>query len=231
MLKFFEGLLELLFPDKCRICKKPSKEVICSGCIDSFPKITGHICKKCGKPCLREFNDCNECRGKKFHFTSARSGGIYSGSLKEAIHQLKYKNGKMLAPYLAEFASNSAADIIDDVDMVAYVPLTRKKEVRRGYNQAELLAAALSSRFEKPIYRGLTKVKDVPEQNKLGLTERPKNVSGAFGTCGNVSGNILLVDDVYTTGSTLNECAKALKESGASEIVVLTVARTSLTGS
>jgi len=230
MLKFFEGLLELLFPVRCRICKKPSKEVICSHCIESFPKVTGYICKKCGKPCVREFNVCNECRGKRLHFTSARSGGIYSGSLKEAIHQLKYKNGKILAPYLAEFASSSVADVMDGVDVIAYVPLTKKKEAKRGYNQAELIARALSSYYDKPIYNGLIKVKDIPEQNKLGLTERSKNVSGAFEAYSPVSGNILLVDDVYTTGSTVNECAKVLERSGASEILVLTIARTALAG-
>lgn len=223
MLKY---LLDLVFPPKCKICGIRCMNPICDNCLGSFPKIDGGVCDRCGKPCRRDVSECRECTGREFHFLHARSGGIYSGALKDAIHLLKYKNGKALAPYLARFLSNSLSDFIDDVDRIAFVPLTKYKEATRGYNQSRLIAEELAKLHNKPLYTGLLKVKDIQEQNKLGLSDRSSNVKGAFGANLPLSGKIVLVDDVYTTGSTANECALALKQSGASEVLILTVART-----
>lgn len=222
----FKYLLDLVFPPKCKICGIRCIGPICDNCLGIFPRIDGGVCDRCGKPCQRNVSECRECAGKKFHFSRARSGGIYSGALKEAIHQLKFKNGKAIAPYLARFVSNRLSDFIVDADMITFVPLTRYKEAKRGYNQSRLIAEELSKLHSKPLYTGLVKVKEVPEQNKLGLSDRSSNVRGAFKVKLPPSGKIVLIDDVYTTGSTVNECALVLKKNGASEVLVLTIART-----
>ncbi|HZD60259.1 MAG TPA: ComF family protein [Anaerolineae bacterium] len=226
----FRSLLDLVFPPRCRLCRKPSTEVVCTECFESFPKISGTICRRCGKPCRRTVDECRDCTGKILHFSLARSGGSYAGSLKEAIHHLKYKNGKKIALYLARFIADCSSELMDNVGAIAFVPLTRYKEAKRGYNQSKLIAQELSLLFNKPLYRDLVKIRDIPEQNKLGLADRSSNVKGVFVAKAQVSGRMLLVDDVYTTGSTVNECAIALRKAGASEVLVVTVARTPLEG-
>lgn len=230
MALMLKSILDLLFPPRCRICKKVASDPICESCAGSFMRIAGNLCTKCGKPCLREVSMCRDCSGKTLYFTCARSGGSYAGALKDAIRHLKYKNGKKLAPHLARFASKAAAEFIDDIDAIAFVPLTAQKEAKRGYNQSHLIAQELAAIYNKPLYRGLIKIKNTPDQNKLGLIERSKNVKGAFALNLPVKGKILLVDDVYTTGSTVNECARQLIKGGAKEVFVLTVARTPLDG-
>ncbi|OFW31938.1 MAG: hypothetical protein A2074_04190 [Candidatus Aquicultor primus] len=225
------GILELVFPQVCLVCESASKAPLCASCADSFSRITGPVCEKCGKPCVRPVADCRECRGKHLHFTRARSGGAYTGSLKSAIHSLKYRNGKRLVAYLSLFIDDEAGHLMDAVDAVAFVPLSKLKESGRGYNQSGLLAKELARRHDKPLYTGLAKVKNIPEQHRLGFARRGDNVKGAFRAFGKVPERVLLIDDVYTTGSTASECAGALKQRGAAVVYVLTVARTPLDGS
>lgn len=229
MREIFNSLLELLFPSKCHLCGDRSPEPLCESCFTSLPRISGTICAQCGKPYQQAVNRCSECSGKSFSFSQVRSAGLYAGTLKEAIHHLKYKNGKKLAPQLAGIISSCASDIMGDADVVAFVPLTSYKEATRGYNQSKLIAQELARKHDKPLYANLKKIRDIPEQNKLGLSERPGNVRGAFSAVSPVHGNVILIDDVFTTGSTANECALALKNAGASKVFVLTVARTPLT--
>jgi len=224
----FSGLFELLFPQICKICGCASKEPLCAGCLQAFSRITGAVCERCGKPCVRAVTRCRECSPKRLHFSRARSAGVYTGTLKEAIHSLKYRNGRRIAPYLGRFLDEEAVDLMDDIDSIAFVPLDRVKEAKRGYNQSRLLAEDLSRRYHKPLFTGLIKIRKVPEQHNLGFAERGRNVKGAFRTVAGAAGQVLLIDDVYTTGSTASECAKALKKAGAGGVYVLTIARTPL---
>ena len=234
MVGLFRGLLDLVFPPTCKVCGRQSKQTLCDRCMDSFPKIDGSICLKCGKPCQREVGSCRECAHKTLHFSRARSAGIYAGSLKEAVHQLKYKNGKRLSPHLARFILGVAGDFIDDIihdiDVIACVPLSRYKEAKRGYNQSRLIAQELSVSLNKPLSNCLIKTHTTPEQNKLGLADRPRNIKGAFAVKSPIYGKVLLIDDVYTTGSTVSECARVLLQAGAEGVFVLTVARTPFAG-
>ncbi len=235
MVGLFKGLFDLVFPPTCKVCGHQSKQALCDPCLDSFPKINGSICLKCGKPCQREVDGCSECSHKTLYFTRARSGGMYEGSLKEAIHQFKYKNGKRLSPYLARFISKAADEfverIIHDIDIIACVPLSGYKEAKRGYNQSRLIAQELSVLFNRPFHDCLIKTRTTPEQNKLGLADRPRNIKGAFAVKGPLHGKVLLIDDVFTTGNTVSECARVLLDAGVKEVSVLTIARTPLTGS
>lgn len=228
MRRLLGGFSELIFPQVCLVCESTSKAPLCASCADGFSRITSPVCEKCGKPCERPVADCRECRGKHLHFTLARSGGAYTGSLKSAIHSLKYKNGKRLAAYLSRFVDDEAGRLMEAVDAIAFVPLSKLKEAERGYNQSGLLARHLARRYNKPLYTKLAKVKNIPEQHRLGFAQRGDNVKGAFRAFGKVPERVLLIDDVYTTGSTASECASALKQRGAAVVYVLTVARTPL---
>jgi competence protein ComFC len=117
------------------------------------------------------------------------------------------------------------------IDLVTYVPSTRAKEIRRGYNQAELFGREIAKRIGKPAASTLRRVKRTEDQNKLKLQKRKENVKDAFRALEEAdlkNRKLLLVDDVYTTGSTSNECAKALRKAGAKQINVLTIARATL---
>lgn len=222
MREIINGLLELIFPSRCRICGSSSQDPICATCFASFPRINRQN-STTGTATDSARVDCD--------FDKVRSGGLYSGALKEAIRILKYKNGRRLAPQLADFISESTSDLMADLDAVAYVPLSPSKEARRGYNQSKLIAKELARIFGKPLYTGLAKTKPVAEQNKLGLSERAQNVKGAFCARVPIPGLAIgLVDDVFTTGSTTSECALELKKAGASKVYVLTVAKTPLEG-
>jgi ComF family protein len=172
---------------------------------------------------------CAKCRNKDIHFASAKSAGIYKGSLKEAIRQLKYKNGKALAPYLAYFMYESIQ--IEPASVITYVPITRRKEANRGYNQSQLIAKELSKLTGLPCSNLLLRLRDNEEQNKSKLSARSSNVAGAFAANNRTIRSItdkkvLLIDDVLTTGNTVNECSRILIEAGFKEIHILTLART-----
>lgn len=241
----FFKLLELLFPSRCRICGKNNVDVICRECLHEFPRLIGETCNRCGSPLkptksaqpsqsadASAIQDCAKCRNKDIYFASANSAGIYKGSLKEAIHHLKYKNGKALAPYLAYFIYESTHTQIGPTDIITYVPITKRKEAYRGYNQSQLIAKELSKLTGLPCSNLLLRLHDNEEQNKSKLSARSSNVAGAF-TANNraitrsITGKrVLLIDDVLTTGSTINECSRMLIEAGLKEIHVLTIART-----
>jgi competence protein ComFC len=245
-------LLKLLFPPQCRVCGKVGANYICESCFNGFPRFkTYNTCRRCGKPLATgktgmpvnspavisgKTNNtaCRECINKEIYFTTVSSAGSYEGTLKEAIRQLKYKNGKLLAPRLALFMKEAADGFIDRSDFITYVPMTKRKELHRGYNQARLLADELSLMFRKPCRNILLRLKDNEEQNKSSLIARAQNVKGAFEinkrikSIINHTNSILLIDDVFTTGSTVNECARILRETGIPEVHVLTLARTPL---
>ncbi|MDO8886576.1 ComF family protein [Candidatus Oleimmundimicrobium sp.] len=222
----FKGFLDLFYPARCRACGAFSKNLLCPDCLDSFSLIQPPICKRCGKPCSMEVDDCRECKNK-FKFSVARSLGLYEGNLRTAIHKFKYKNARGLAATFAEMMTGLANDF-NNVDLITNVPLSRKKELYRGYNQAHLLAQEIAKRTDLICEATLRRVAEEVDQTKLSLKERKQNVKGAFVFNGNknITGkSLLLIDDVFTTGSTVNECGKVLLKAGAKNLSVLTIAR------
>ncbi len=221
-----KGFLDLLYPTRCRVCGVFSKSVLCPDCLDSFSFIRPPTCKRCGKPCNIEVDDCKECRNR-FKFSTARSLGLYEGNLKTAIHKFKYKNARGLAAIFADMMTGLVSDF-DDVELITYVPLSRKKELKRGFNQAHLLAQEIAERTNLICDATLMRVAEEVDQTKLSLKQRKKNVRGAFvvDEKKDVSGkSLLLIDDVFTTGSTVDECSKILLKAGARNLSILTIAR------
>lgn len=224
-----KGLIDLIFPPRCLVCEDLSENSWCKKCLVSLNFIEEPICSKCGKPCAHKVDYCRECRGKRLYFSQARSLGLYEGTLKNAIQNLKYNNGKLLVSPLVNLAVQKMDPSLFDIDLVTFVPMAQGKELKRGYNQAQIIATEIGRCLEKPCSLTLKVIKRIKDQTELDLKERRKNVRGAFEGVKRreVEGkSILLVDDVYTTGATINECTKVLRQSGADKINVFTLART-----
>ena len=170
---------------------------------------------------------CDECKGVDFGFASARAPLKYEGVGKEIVHSLKYQGytrvvGRLMAPLMAGMVETDE----DSFDAIACVPLHRSRRRKRGFNQAELMARAVSARITVPFSDKLESVKKTRDQVELSASGRRKNVEGAFMTTGAVRGKVLLVDDVFTTGATLSAGAGALVRAGADEVHALSLCRT-----
>jgi ComF family protein len=223
-------LLSILFPESCPVCKKPSTDhktaPICSHCWRTISPYKGSICDTCGRPLLSDVSEtCGECLQNKPAFKQARSFGLYEGTLKEALHYLKYYGVRRLAKPLSEIMR--AMEIPQAHTMIP-VPLYKKRLRKREFNHAALLARHLAKKTGIPVnLHTLIKIRDTAPQVGLSARERRRNNRNAFSV---VNGqdirdrNIVLVDDVFTTGATVRECARTLQRAGAGKIYVLLLA-------
>lgn len=236
VLSWRQAALDLFFPRTCAGCEGPvdaADGYVCAACRLSFRLVTDPFCARCGDPidgtAGKEFT-CSVCAKDEPAFDLARSAVRYRGPVKTILHQFKYAEGLYLAGDLAGLLAACVETHFDpeQVDMIAYVPLFHRRERERSYNQARLLAEQLGRRYTKPVLRGLHRIRDTGTQTKLHAAERAENVKGAFRTDEPrwVSGKtFLLIDDVMTTGATLREVARSLKDAGAWRVLVATVAR------
>ena len=242
------GLASIFLPAGCRLCQElltsASRLPICSQCLASFPRIAGCICRVCGLPLDlppdqsvevaggdRPPTLCEQCRDDTYHFDCARSFARYEESLVRAIVLLKFEEMDPLADWFADRLAEVVRQAPPDMqaDVIVPVPLHKDRHRERGFNQAELLSRRLAKRLRLP-HQGILLVRKRPRPSKLLLTnrERWEAVRGAFATRPGSQVDkkrVLLVDDVMTTGATLDACAKALREAGATSVVGLTVAR------
>jgi competence protein ComFC len=221
--------LDWVFPPDCPGCESVG-ERFCEKCRDSVEPMHGPLCSVCGEP-VREAGLCVDCLTEPPDFDALRAYTLFDGTIRNALHRLKYRNdismGDVLAPYLVDLLSHQNWP----VDLVTAVPLSKKRQRSRGYNQAERIARPFAVRIHKPYYaNAIHRVVDTRSQIDLSLTERRENVSGAFYANSMVVGlkSVIIIDDVSTTGSTISECARALKEAGAERVYALTVARAPL---
>ncbi len=224
------GLLDLLFPPACAVCREAGHYPLCPRCRSAFRLIRPPVCQRCGRP-LRGPPDliftCVPCRRRRTSFVCARAAGIYDGALREAVHALKFGGCRAMARPLGEMVAEVvASDARMRADVVVPVPLHRRRLRERGFNQAELLADEVARRLGLPSRPGaLERVRETPAQVGLGKEDRRVNVRGAFVARDGVAGaRVLLVDDVLSTGSTAVECARALRTAGAAAVTVAAVA-------
>ncbi len=228
----------LVFPRNCPLCHRTLDErdpgCLCPVCLAAFKRIQPPMCHWCGRPVhgaiLDEFV-CSQCLGKKRHYDRALSAVLADARMLDVIHRYKYRGELVFAPHLADLLAECAARHLDwsTIDGVLPVPLHPRQERAREFNQARLLAESLSERFGKPLLDGnLRRVVDTPSQTFLNAQQRQANLRGAFRVRRprEFRGQrLVLVDDVFTTGSTSNVCARELKKAGAAAVVVLTLAR------
>lgn len=217
-------VLDWVFPPTCGGCDTLGSRW-CKSCQQQVKRISGPVCPICGEPAS---GVCLKCSSHPPEYTALRSFGFFQGPLREAIHRLKYNSDIGLAEPLSNHLIELYNELKWAVDVVAPVPLGSKRIKTRGYNQSGLLGRPLAYAINKSYQPGvLMRTRETRSQVGLSAAERRQNMDGAFSARANrVSGKtILIVDDVTTTGSTMNACAQALRQAGASAVYGLTLAR------
>jgi competence protein ComFC len=232
MKNYLLSLIDLILPPRCAVCKNYSSQALCNGCASKIELVGSDICEICGRPRDKYFlsSICSDCSKERPVFKKARSAAIYRGVTKNAIHHYKFNGVRGLSSPLSELLVTAVknSDLpLKEIDMVIPVPLSAKRQAKRGFNQTFALANCLSGAFGIPLdLIFLKKVKDVRPQFELKREERFENIKGAFCASKNVEGkSIVLVDDIFTTGATACEASRSLLAAGAKDIYVVTLAR------
>ncbi len=198
----------------------------CKDCLEKVTFNNGKTCLRCGVALHGAEDYCGRCAFEKTYFDRAYSPFCYDGAVQKAILDMKFNNLGSNARVLAAYLVFAAQKYNLQFDVVTFVPMSPKSQKKRGYNQSQLLAEHFCYKLDIdfPLH-ALTKTKETARQETLGKKQRQENLVGAFSANDSVRGKrVLLIDDVKTTGATLNECAKALKRKGATQVIGLTVA-------
>ncbi|MFC1658195.1 ComF family protein [Candidatus Omnitrophota bacterium] len=238
--KYFGRLLNIIYPETCPVCSRPSKNshiqsLLCPDCLQAIKKNTPPLCALCGRQIRGEQiakRACPEClTDRGLCFDRSLSPCIYEGVTRELIHKFKYQN----RDYLNSFLSSLLIDCIrqnriglDNFNLVIPIPLHKTRLREREFNQAELIARSVAREFSIALSPGnLWRKHNRRAQVELNDVERRNNVKGCFALRNPEEikhKNILLIDDVLTTGATCSEAASVLKTAGAGSIFVLTLA-------
>ncbi len=231
--KFSLWLFRLLFPPACPLCGGtflcPASDSFCLTCLSGFKSLPEAHCSLCSLPFEGQFNSshlCGRCTKQAPSFYHVFAVGLYGDSLRYAIHQFKFNHKIGLDRSLGIILERSVPRDLD-IDLVVPVPLHRKRLQQRSYNQALLLAREFSRIRKVPVSGNvLRKVRDTDSQQGLSAQERIKNLDSVFELQGTLSGKtILLVDDVMTTGATVEACSRVLLEGGAKTVYVGVIGR------
>ena len=235
--QLINSFLNLIYPLHCASCGKSLKVAdqtgACEICIARIKPNPRPYCRRCGRPMPEAGVSCPECLEMRPYFSSACSACLYEDPLKELIHKFKYNNRRSLANIFSRIMADFICDnpeIIDGVDTITFVPLSKKRSLERTFNQSELLASAIGKAFEIPVKGCLRKKLPTKNQNELSRQDRLVNVKEAFSLKNGMDetvrdADVLLIDDVMTTGATLNDSSRALIQAGARRVRCLTLAR------
>ena len=228
-------ILDLVFPRRCPICDKPVKpygELICRECAAVPQPVGEYACCKCGKPVEPEEEYCSDCRAKKHVYYRGAAAFRYR-SVSGSLYRFKYEGRREYADYygpgmaraLDRFTEETGGGHVPQV--LVPVPCSAQRIRKRGYNQAAVLAEKLSEIVRIPVDKeALKRSKDTKALRTMSASERQNNLKRAFHAYGNSVRlkSIMLIDDIYTTGATVDACAQALLEAGAKEVSFLTFA-------
>jgi len=225
----------LFKPHSCICCKKEcdldNNYRLCSDCIKLIPFTKENYCLKCGEAISGKYDYCLRCKDTSYNFDYARSVFTYNTLTAPIITRFKYNGLKTHAKPLAHMLKDyyATSDII--IDCLTYVPMHKDRQKERGYNQAFELCKEFSLLTEIPMFDMLERKVNITKQSTLNAEERRNNIKGAFKIVNKhiVKGkDILIIDDVMTTGSTADECSRVLKTAGARSVCILTLAKTKL---
>jgi competence protein ComFC len=229
------SLSSLLFPWACPGCNTLLKypEVICVKCELSLPKINAPFCRRCGIafPQHWKVTICPECHRRKHRITAIRSAYEYEGLIAQMIKEAKYLRKGRYLKYFADYLFVLArTEFPSWIKAVVPVPLHKSREWTRTFNQAEILATRIAKLWDLPMWYALKKASKTKPQSSLSASTRRMNLQNVFKFrhSKHYAKSVLLVDDVITTGSTLNECARVLRKNGVKRIYAVTIARADL---
>lgn len=219
-------LTAAFLPERCAFCGRVVSplEAVCDDCHDGLPIISPPICRLCGhqkKACV--------CHGKRHHYDAVTAPFYYKEAVRKGVLRLKWRNDVLMVDTFATYMTHAVMREYgkETIDAVCFVPMTKRRLNEHEYNQSELLARAVGERLNVPVLSALSKLYDTTMQKQMRFRiQRTGNVLGVFDvTDESVRGKtILVVDDVLTSGSTLNECAKMLKLYGANRVLAVTLA-------
>ena len=225
------GLIDLLYPPRCPICDEvlvPGRK-ICLACEKKITRMKEPVCKRCGKQLddmCREY--CMDCSRKTHRYTQGKAVFVYQGEIRQSMYRFKYANRREYADFYAGEAAELYRKWITDhdIEVIVPIPMYAGKQRRRGYNQAEVFARALGRELDIPVDAGLVRrVRNTTPQKKLNDKERKANLKNAFQLTADIVKykRVVLVDDIYTTGSTMDEVSKVLKASGVENIYYICI--------
>ena len=238
MYKYIKGIiascLELLYPKRCACCDKVllkiEKDVgFCKACAKNVKLVGDSYCMKCGCPLTDNSKElCQNCKETNHGFDKHKAVFRYEKYMKQAIYKFKYANRRCLGKVFAKHAVKSYGGWLDliNVDAIVPVPMYKPKEKRRGYNQAAVFAKALSEETGIPVYDKIVRRKrDTVAMKQLNKLKRKKNLLKSFTLEENVVQfrKVLIVDDIYTTGTTMDEVARLLKRGGVKEVYGMSI--------
>ncbi|MBR2956389.1 MAG: ComF family protein [Clostridia bacterium] len=227
---------EALYPEDitCDVCGEElvadTRYRLCARCTENMPFVAEHICLNCGVSIDNEADYCDRCQNNPSFFKLCRAPLLYDGKARDMVYGFKFSGKKYLAHTLGAMMADTYIKNNMQGEIIVPVPMSHKDLKKRGFNQAELLAYEVGKRLNIPVLPALVKVKDTSAQKELSGKERSQNLEKAFEVVFPQvkDRKILLIDDIFTTGATANECAKALLKAKCKEVSVLTACITKL---
>jgi ComF family protein len=235
--ELLETLLDFVYPRNiyCILCgeaiEKTEAYSLCATCREEVKFITSRFCDKCGKPLESMYlpQKCPDCIQNTHYFTKGFACVEYDDKIKKLIYDLKYYKKRYVAYHMAEMMTERFMKLgWDKPDVIIPIPLHPRKERERGFNQSALVARYVGAFIKVPVeYRAVLRTKETETQNKLNKEERKENLKNAFKVIENqkfTNKKVLILDDIYTTGSTIDTCAKELRKAKVKEINFMTFA-------
>lgn len=227
---FWEGM-GFFYPPRCPVCDEvpePGRE-ICPGCRERAVRAAEPVCKRCGKPLESERGEyCRDCTGRKHQYRQGKAVFIYQEGIRQSLYRFKYGNRREYAGFYAREAARLYRKWVEknSIEVIVPIPMYPAKQRRRGYNQAEVFARALGRELGLPVETGMvSRVRDTVPQKELNDRERRHNLKNAFQLAPDIVkySQILLVDDIYTTGSTVDAVAEVLLSAGVENIYFICI--------
>lgn len=221
----FSFLAAHLLPGSCLLCAADSQqELLCTACQNELPQHSGTHCPQCAEVTL-DGEHCARCRKESPHFDRTIAHFRYEFPVDRIIHALKYGHQLAIAQWLGKILASHPG--MSEHDHIIAMPLHPQRLQERGFNQSSEIARAISQKLQRPLSRNLLlRSRATATQAELALKERQHNVRGAFECQADLTGqSVLLIDDVMTSGATLNECARVLKIHGCQRVTVVVAAR------
>lgn len=225
-------LLDVLYPPRCPVCETillPDEKLVCRRCASSLPFVEEPFCMCCGKPLSHHEKElCSDCGTHLHPFEEGRAVFLYEKGIRQSVNRIKFLNRREYIPFYGECLFRLFLEMqpLWKAQCLVPIPMYPKKRAIRGFDQAMLLAEALGERSSLPVRKDLLiRAHATQSSKKLGRSERRKNLRGVFrihpGAI--VPHSVILIDDIYTTGATMDEAAHTLRRAGAGRVFFLTV--------
>lgn len=230
LIELMNYFFELLYPRNltCVLCHNEVEDnELCDVCLGSIQFNIGKVCESCGRMILSgQYPICDNCKTLDRYYDKGISVAIYDEYIKKLIFNFKYHDKRYIAHTMASFMLKKVIELELEIDFdyIVPVPLHKERFNSRGFNQAELIARFMCELSGLKLNRNLKRIKATPALNNLSLEERHVALTEAFALSGEIRGNIIIVDDIFTTGTTMNSCCKVLKGNGSDYILIVSFA-------